>query len=263
MSKGLVFIQVLSSLHIGSGTGIGVIDMPVQRERHTGYPIIPSSSFKGVLRSKNGDETVFGKEDCAGQKCFLDGKILFYPVRSLKGSYLLLTSKDVIKRFLRDIQLVGENKTLPDALDIPEGTILLNSTKEKIKDNKVVLEEFPFDVKFMDLKVIQFFKELFPLIEDFAILNEVDFSYFVRNASEVYARIALDPEKKVVKEKALFYQEFIPAETIFYSMIINNSNFTDEKEVDLKDILGKYIQLGGNETIGKGICKTFIDKLQD
>jgi CRISPR-associated protein Cmr4 len=34
-------------LHIGAGASVGAIDLPVQRERHTGFPIIPASGQKG------------------------------------------------------------------------------------------------------------------------------------------------------------------------------------------------------------------------
>lgn len=52
MKNSIVYIQTITNLHIGSGEGLGVIDMPVQRERITGYPVIPSSSLKGVLREE-------------------------------------------------------------------------------------------------------------------------------------------------------------------------------------------------------------------
>jgi CRISPR-associated protein Cmr4 len=269
MSKGLVFVQTISSLHIGSGTGIGVIDMPVQRERHTGYPIIPSSSFKGVLGSKfigsaDKKDEIFGKEDSAGQTCFLDAKILFYPVRSLKGSFLLVTSKETLERFVRDIEVIGTHITLPAGLDVDEGDIITNSVRERTEDSAVILEEFSFSVQNMQLEVAQFFSDLFPSVKEFAILNQTDFSYFARNASEVYARIALDAEKKVAKDKALFYQEFVPAESIFYSMILDNASKSEPSDsFDLRTIVPKYLQLGGNETIGKGICKTYIDKLSN
>ena len=49
-SKTLLFIHTLTRLHPGSGTALGVVDLPVQRERHTQWPLIPGSSLKGILR---------------------------------------------------------------------------------------------------------------------------------------------------------------------------------------------------------------------
>jgi CRISPR/Cas system CSM-associated protein Csm3 (group 7 of RAMP superfamily) len=37
-------------VHPGSGATFGAIDLPIQRERHTHLPMLPSSSIKGVNR---------------------------------------------------------------------------------------------------------------------------------------------------------------------------------------------------------------------
>jgi CRISPR-associated protein Cmr4 len=52
--KALLMIHALTGLHPGSGTALGVVDLPVQRERHTAWPLIPGSSLKGVKRVKSG-----------------------------------------------------------------------------------------------------------------------------------------------------------------------------------------------------------------
>ncbi|RMG22669.1 MAG: type III-B CRISPR module RAMP protein Cmr4, partial [Methanobacteriota archaeon] len=36
--------------HVGSGSELGVVDLPIQRERHTGFPKFEASSIKGSLR---------------------------------------------------------------------------------------------------------------------------------------------------------------------------------------------------------------------
>ena len=46
----LLYLHAITSLHPGSGTALGVVDLPIQRERHTGWPVIPASSIKGVFR---------------------------------------------------------------------------------------------------------------------------------------------------------------------------------------------------------------------
>ena len=47
----LLFIYVDTPLHAGSGRGLGAIDLPIQRERTTQYPMIQASSLKGKLRA--------------------------------------------------------------------------------------------------------------------------------------------------------------------------------------------------------------------
>ena len=48
----LMFVHALTSIHPGSGTALGVVDLPVQRERHTNWPTIAGSSLKGVLKAE-------------------------------------------------------------------------------------------------------------------------------------------------------------------------------------------------------------------
>ena len=36
----------VTSVHAGSGSDLGVVDLPIQREQHTGYPKIEGSSLK-------------------------------------------------------------------------------------------------------------------------------------------------------------------------------------------------------------------------
>ena len=66
------FIKVITPLHAGSGSDLGVVDLPIQREAHTAFPKIEGSSLKGAIRSdfadRNGEEkaeaiyrTIYGK----------------------------------------------------------------------------------------------------------------------------------------------------------------------------------------------------------
>ena len=47
MKQKLLYIFTRTPLHVGAGASVGAIDQPVQRERHTGFPISPASSLKG------------------------------------------------------------------------------------------------------------------------------------------------------------------------------------------------------------------------
>ena len=50
MTTRTLVIFTRTPLHVGTGNSVGAIDQPVVRERHTGFPIIPGSGLKGVLR---------------------------------------------------------------------------------------------------------------------------------------------------------------------------------------------------------------------
>ena len=122
----VLFVHALTSLHPGSGTALGAVDLPVQRERHTKWPLIPASSIKGVLRDacrpenegeKNKWEAVFGPEKIeagsdasyAGALSFTDARILAFPVRSLNGVFAWTTCPGVLQRHARDLALAGVN----------------------------------------------------------------------------------------------------------------------------------------------------------
>ncbi|MEY2726809.1 MAG: hypothetical protein RLZZ458_2676, partial [Planctomycetota bacterium] len=45
----LYWLHALTPLHVGAGKGNGYIDLPLIREKVTGYPFVPGSSTKGVF----------------------------------------------------------------------------------------------------------------------------------------------------------------------------------------------------------------------
>ena len=53
-SQGPYWIHALTPLHVGSGRGIGFIDLPIMREKATEYPFVPGSAVKGVLADHHG-----------------------------------------------------------------------------------------------------------------------------------------------------------------------------------------------------------------
>ena len=73
-ARPLLLLFTRTPLHVGAGESVGAIDQPIQRERPTGFPIIPGSSVKGSIRAAAldawGEEKTkrfFGKEDDKGK----------------------------------------------------------------------------------------------------------------------------------------------------------------------------------------------------
>jgi CRISPR-associated protein Cmr4 len=296
----LLYLHALTSLHPGSGTALGVVDLPVQRERHTQWPTIPGSAIKGVLRdycrravgpdAKSADSdskitSVFGPpmgkaEEHAGAVSFTDARILAFPVRSLRGVFVWITCPGVLERYQRDLAMLGKpagNGGIPK----PQSGQAMAVEQEVGVDRKAVLEEFEFEVKGDSRALAEMLADA-ALIDEgtknrfrthLVILSDDDFNYFVRNATEVAARVGLDYESKTVKEGALFYQEFLPAETLFYSAVIASASRRPKAErLGARDVLrqirgwltdGKQmpvIQIGGDETTGKGLCAVKISE---
>jgi CRISPR-associated protein Cmr4 len=138
-----------------------------------------------------------------------------------------------------------------------------------IGNNDLVLEEFDFqrggDADTVANRIATFVaadeNTRESIKKRLVILNDDDFTHFAQYATEVLARIGLDYEKKTVKDGALFYEEFLPPETIFYSVVIaSESRFATVKKdaAGILEYLGnnlpEYLQIGADETIGKGIC---------
>jgi CRISPR-associated protein Cmr4 len=279
----LLFIHALTGLHPGSGSALGVVDLPIQRERHTDWPIIPGSSLKGVLRSSStritgeakdghllaafGSETS-GQDGHAGALSFSDARILAFPVRSLAGVFAWVTCPAVLTRLKRDLELRGERFTAyPEPargkLACASGSPLLAS------DDKVLLEEFEFahaddskDVaEWISNRAVRDSGTATRIKTHLAVLHDDDFSHFVRHATEVVARVGLDYENKTVRKGALFYEEFLPTETLMYSVVNSTGSRRTANPMGAADIMHwlrsnapDLIQIGGSETVGRGMC---------
>jgi CRISPR-associated protein, Cmr4 family len=258
-----VFYHVLTPMHIGNGTNLGLIDLPIQREVHTEFPVMPSSAIKGVIRASFEDEQkqndIFGKTDEEGKVIFTDGKILLFPVKSLKGVFAWITCYYVLERFKRDTKIdIGDFKA------VEKDNALVSSDKIVIKDNnkyKLVLEEFTFNAN-VD-KSLTKLKEIIKCDIDqdkIAIVSDDVFKFFVKNYTEVNARIKIDQEKGTVQSGGLWYQELLPAETVFYGCIAPRKNgFEGQLTEVINKINNQTLQFGGDETLGRGLTKITVE----
>lgn len=278
----LLFLHAQTSLHPGSGTALGAVDLPVQRERHTQWPTIPGSSLKGILRDacrRNGSDradlcAAFGPETDepdkhAGALSLTDARILAFPVRSLCGVFAWVTCRAVLDRLNRDIKLVGGAPLAADYSLGVEEAACADKSPLLVDGDKLVLEEFEFRQKVTKNPAADWVAD--NAVEDRAtrdrlraclvVLGDDDFTHFVRHATEITARIGLDSQTKTVRPGALFYQECLPAETLFYSLVFANaSRHQDHKKTasQIMDYLRgntpPVLQVGGDETTGKGLC---------
>lgn len=309
------FLYAETSVHAGSGSDVGIVDLPIQREKHTNYPVIHSSSLKGSLRAsvskpssesqvlekimkafKDGEAVnfkdleknqfineVFGPETTGedahiGALSVTDAKILLFPVKSAKGTFVWITCPFVLNRFLRDLKSTGCEENLN--WQVNENTV---SGRDILFDGQqLVLEEFAYTSKthlqtteiaeslarkvFPKNETYNYFRE--KLGKNFAILPDDEFKAFVESATEIVARTKIDNKTKIVKSGALWYEENLPAETVLYSIALATQplqkvNLSTPKDVlaFAKKVIPNTVQLGGNETIGKGILSlTFVEE---
>ena len=267
MSKSL-YLFTRTPLHVGAGTSVGAVDQPIQRERHTGFPVIPGSSIKGVLRDacrndelRTKEEQIFGKQDDAGKLTFGEAKVLAFPVRSARGSFAFITCPLALERFQREhSELAG--------LDAPEEPVdmqcLAGDTVGIARgaESSVVLEEYRFKRtnKFPE----RWETTLLDLLDDpvwkvgkgrFVLLSNGDFSHFVKTACEVSQHIKIDPKTGTVQGGFLFNLEAVPAETLFFAPVTSLARANGEMK-DLTALLERkpVLQFGGDSTTGLGFC---------
>lgn len=282
----LLYIHALTGLHAGGGTALGVIDLPVQRERHTDWPLIPGSSLKGVLRAAcnrmEGGAPDASKEvlaafgpptgsasDHAGAVTFTDARILAFPVRSLRGVFAWVTCPSVLDRLSRDLDIVGRGTLLDIPRPAAHHAVCPADSPVVTRSQRMVLEEFEFTcetggsvaVEWVATNVVSDTGTSERLKKHLVVLHDDDFTHFVKNATEVVARIGLDYATKTVRSGALFYEEFVPAETLFYSLVLCRDSYYKEHSATGEDLLTwlafreiQYLQIGGGQTGGKGIC---------
>jgi len=311
----LFFIIAETPLHPGSGGEIiGLVDLPIQRERHTNFPKIEASGLKGCIReafensnkqitlnsqlvninNKKIISLVFGPEDTeeahAGALAFTDARILLFPVKSLKGVFAWITCPMVLERFKEDLGLA---KIIDDSLNVDFST-LINTLPQQTNisiESKVVLEEYTFEVK-EDEKTLKIAKNLadkiFPndtykfwrekLEKDLVVLSDDDFEQFVTSSTEIITRTRIDDVTGTVKSGALWTEEYLPQDTILYSIAMASPVRVEKDEVkqvfkaetpdeEAEKVLQFFelgipevIRIGGNQTIGKGIAKIQILK---
>lgn len=259
----LILYKCETPLHVGSGNELGIVDMPIQRENHTGFPKIEASSIKGSFRNetlkdedlKKYTNYIFGVDSCeennekyAGSMNFTDAKILFFPVKSAKGIFGWITCPFIINRFNNDIKIMKSNLEdfkiqLENSVNLKDENAMLckNSNLIMKKNNKdyIFLEEFGYKV---ETQYKNIFKNIVNLIsdngfikekleKDIVILSDEAFKYFVEMSTEINTRIRIG-ENGVVEQGGLFTEEYLPTESILYSFIEDNIVEVSKKSLE-------------------------------
>lgn len=301
MTKHLLTLYTRTPLHVGCGTSVDVVDLPIMRERITKFPVIPGSSLKGVLLqaarelwpstwSKKKDKDVetlhhtnqllFGAiEDApedssqkqksnAGCVQIMEAKLLAFPVRSLAGCFAWITCPAVLERYKRD---TGATFEVPQ----PEKDRVVAGS-ELTAGNHVVLEEYAVAIE-PGKNINTVAGALKDSTQDplwtanlekrLAIVHDENFQHFVTTCTEVVTRVKIDPRTRTVDGGALFNQENVPCEAIFYSVLSVLAPRRPGSDSDANTLLisllenNPTLQIGGDETTGHGLCETQLKTL--
>lgn len=271
-----------TSIHAGTGSNTGVIDLPIQREGHNGWPCVFGSSMKGALRTRA--ESQYGKDnnsvicvfgpttqnasDHAGAIMVSDARLLLLPIRSLTSQFKWVTCPDVLGRFKRDVARFGM-KALQDTIPSVTGNNAV--VPQQTKDGALFLEEYRFDTKTHNLdtlitslaNLMQRDDAVTALQQQLVIVSDDMFAHLCQHATPVNAHIAIDSDTKTVRNGALWYEETLPPETLLYVGLSATKARAQNAEMPAESILGAitglftdkpWLQVGGNETVGMGWC---------
>lgn len=269
-----------TSIHAGTGQNTGVIDLPIQREGHNGYPCVFGSAMKGALRSRAETEVsdkdsvnfVFGPDtnnasDHAGALLVSDARLVLLPIRSLTSQFKWVTCPDALSRLQRDAERFGVKLEGLDIELVGDDAIVPAQTK----DGSLFLEEYRFEAKPKDLgSLVKALASLMSrsdaeaaLQSQLVIISNDMFSHLAQHGTPVNAHIAIDSETKTVKPGALWYEETLPPETLLYVGLSAVKARAKGAEMPASAILNTitglfaskpWLQVGGNETVGMGWC---------
>lgn len=304
--KEMIYIKAITPIHAGAGQGLESVDMPIQRERHSNIPKIEASSLKGSIKhwiykkleAQNVSNTdlyeIFGEDygaDKSSRISFTDAKLLFFPIKSNKDIFKLITCPYVINRWIEDLNFENKDnieieKLKFNNLDSDEGKCITYNENE---NEKIFLEEYIFEAIKDKYEVFKFLetvfrksekakgkskssdlKELGKLfdyeymidINKIVIINDSEFIDLVTMYTEIITRNKINVETGTVAESGLFTEEYLPSESILYFMTLGAPSFDKENRNDSKEALDylnknldEVFQVGGNSTIGKGFVK--------
>lgn len=270
----LCILYALTPVHAGSGQALKAVDLPIQRERHTYWPTVQASGIKGALRDwcekawsdSEKAEKIFGKagetgSNWAGAVTVTDARILLFPVRSNISPFVHVTSPAVLKRLKGDLEILTFN--LPDVPVISDPGKFIPLKGDFSSRTSVILEDILVTMDGqVENKWSKQISEFIPEAEKIILVSDDVFNYLVRTATEVQAHIAIDDATGSTKEGSLRYQEYLPADSVLYFLAFFSDVRADsqEKASDVTSLVSEkgvstHIQIGGDFTLGKGICK--------
>lgn len=215
------FITAKTNLHVGdeNSSCYGLIDLAVQRNATTGLPCINSSSLKGAL---NEYASQFDDLDRDRVKIF--------------GSDKKDKSKDTKK---------GQY-TFFDAniLFLPRQS---ETNLYELVTCQQVIDRFLAQMELMGIKLTE--QDLRTKFPNFIVLDTTEeFNDICSNDNlPIIARNVLDNGES----KNLWYEQVIPAETVFYTIIDDKGDGALAGKLRADNAI---VQIGANATIGYGYC---------
>ncbi|WP_374488962.1 type III-B CRISPR module RAMP protein Cmr4 [Zoogloea sp.] len=285
MEQKLFHLHALSALHVGTGQGVGVVDLPIARARATNLPLVPGSAIKGVLRDELGAKlnetltnTLFGPASTAdsahaGALAVGDAHLLLLPVRSYSGVVAFATCPFILQRYARDLAV-----SAPSLPPVGAETAALPKDSALLAGDKVLLEDLDLKAMKGELGTEKWAEliadALYPgkdadawrkeFTKHFAILPDGVFAFLADTATEIRARVRIDDATRTVDDGALWYEENLPAESVLWGVIGVSRSRNKGHEATAPELAKQLpcgeitLQIGGKHTVGRGLCRFLL-----
>lgn len=238
-------------MHLGTGASTGGIDLPLAREVGTGWPLIPGSGIKGVLRNElvtEHTDWLFGsKRDATsdrdqGALMFSDLRLLCLPVRSYAGGWAWVTSPAALQAYAREAKWCqpgdAARAALPVALPAEPAS---DASVEATVDGPLAVSQaiFLHDIRLRvtadeasKASVLSWATHLADrvfaandrasertlFLQRFVLVSEAVFAYLATVAMDVRTRVRLEV-RKAVATSGPWVEESLPVETLLWGSV--------------------------------------------
>ncbi|MBN1173565.1 MAG: type III-B CRISPR module RAMP protein Cmr4 [Micromonosporaceae bacterium] len=237
----MLYLYAESPVHAGASDAEGVLDLPIQREASTGYPVIWGQSLKGALRQAAEDDnwpkplvdSVFGpRVDAAktglevGRLVVGDAQLVAMPVATLRRTFAWVTTGPALARLARKYRRLGV-----DVADTPvcatDAAVAVDqpwsgSAGEVFGPAIVAVDQQPnSDLREWAGRIaadgIGTAAGLKPfsdkLAHDLVLVGDDLSGSLLKECTEIAVRVQLEEQGKTVKHGP-FHTEYLPAETV-------------------------------------------------
>ncbi|MCL6607020.1 MAG: type III-B CRISPR module RAMP protein Cmr4 [Geminicoccaceae bacterium] len=272
-------LHALSPLHAGTGQAAGIVDLPIARYRSTGIPFVPGSSIKGVLRDTRrpgGEEkdpkllAVFGPDtgnaaEHGGALVVGDARLLALPVRSFRGTFAWVSSPLLLELARRDLGEVASGLKLPSltgrAARVANDSVCLFEKKIYLEDLDLPAQADPVCegwARFLAPRVSPG-EDIFS--KRFVVVDDDTMSFLMETATQLDARVRLDPSTRTVAKGALWLEESLPPESLLVGLLAADRSRRNGLAMSPAEVLDfalaneTVLQLGGKATVGRGRCR--------
>jgi len=279
----LLYLYAESPVHTGAADAADVLDLPVQREAATRYPVIWGQSLKGALRqaatetwgaSPDQVKAVFGssiedqgQDTTPGVLAVGDAQLVAMPVPTLHGTFAWVTTDIALGRLVRKYSVLrrevhpvpevardagcassdGWTKADSEVL----GPCLVELGESKDEDLERWAGLLAADAVGQDAGFAPFAKKL---STDLIMVGSDIAPVLLAECTEQAVRVQLASGSKTV-QNGPFYSEYLPAETILASALtLRGNGDTEQNRAAVRDLLDqRLLRIGGDETLGKGL----------